>query len=654
MGLGLRGRGRGAVVRGAWLLAAVVLGPSRASAAAEAPASSAPEVPRSSEVALEEGELEEGQLELVADTLQLEEERIVGVGGVTLRFGDQAGTAASFTYDRRSRELSLLDGTWSRPEGSTRFTEAHLDLDADTGLVVRARFEGSDGRLQLTGERAWWDEPRRLRGEAVEVRTCGCEVPPWSVEARSVDVVLDEEIRFRGGWIRVCARRLVPVPLGSVPLSGRRSGLLPPEVGYGRDGLLLRQPAALVLGPHADLRLEPEWRSARSLRGLLSLRNATSPHDGGTLRAAAGWDRVTGSARGAAQVEQGHAQGPWRAAVSGDWWSDATYLSDYGGDFLSRRAPWSEVLAVAGAGPLRLEHQSVRFAGAEGLDQRPLGAVLSAPGLALGPLQVAARARVDTLARGAGSLALEDVEARGGGLLTVDAGQELGPVRLEGGLRGAAWAREEAAGWSEPWTELRGRAALRLDSWADLGPLRAVGDWGLEAEVAEVEGAVDTVLFDELAGPAWRLGPALRGRLLAAAAVPLAGEARLGWSDRGLWPEATARAGLGQWSGRLQADPAIQDLRLGWSDGRLALEAGTLRHESLWQVGAGAGWQLPGPLRELRPAYRGLAAVDTWRLLSHGPSLSWVSRCDCVEAGLAAAWAADRAVPDVRLDLRVY
>jgi hypothetical protein len=65
-------------------------------------------------------------------------------------------------------------------------------------------------------------------------------------------------------------------------------------------------------------------------------------------------------------------------------------------------------------------------------------------------------------------------------------------------------------------------------------------------------------------------------------------------------------------------------------------------------------WSLPGPLSEWRPGYLALHDLVQDRLVRHGPTLSFTSRCNCLRLTAAAEWAEDRPVPDamMRLDLR--
>jgi len=603
--------------------------------------------------AVSEGALaEQGPVEVVADRVIFAEDIVSGSGTVRLRFGGQTAEATRFRLDRTTGELELHDGSWTRAEGTTGFAEARIALTDRSGVMVGARFEGADGRLAVSGAQATIDGDGRLRGEGVVVRTCGCEVAPWSMEARRVVVVLDEEVRFTGGWIRVCEARIVPVPAGLLPLAARRTGLLMPEVGYGRDGFLVGLPVAVVVAPWLDLRLEPEWRSERGVRGLGELRAGLAPDEVLELRGAIGRDLVTEERRGAMEAALGFTPGRARLAADSRWWSDAAYLADYGGDFLRRRAPWAESRALLGWGPARLETQAFGHANdqSEWREQRPIAGAVELRGLDLGPVVAEAGARVDLLGQDAGPGEIVEVAARGLADVGLMGSHEVGPLRGELVFTGLGVAWED----SPAWARTSGGAGVALDTWGELGDVRAVGAWTIEARASAETADALVRAPDEAAGPMWWAGPGWRGQLLASGALPAHATVRAGFSSEGWWPEGRLRLGQGAWTARLQADPSLQDVRLGWRPAGVSLEAGTVRHAELWQAASGVAVPLWGPLAGLEPAWRGLASVPERTLLSHGPALRYRSPCDCLEVDLGATWARDRELPDLRFDLRVY
>jgi len=98
----------------------------------------------------------------------------------------------------------------------------------------------------------------------------------------------------------------------------------------------------------------------------------------------------------------------------------------------------------------------------------------------------------------------------------------------------------------------------------------------------------------------------------------------------------------------------LQDAATWWDDGRLRLGVGLAHYRTLVQGTGDVAWTLPAPLDEWRPGYLALNDFAGKRLLRHGPTLGFESRCDCLRLSASAEWSVDRPIPDamIRLDLR--
>lgn len=590
------------------------------------------------------------QAELRADRVELVDGVVRGEGQVQARFGGDTATAARFELDRQRQVLTLWEGTWTRAAGTARFARAEIDLDAGGGEVLDAVLEGAGapGRLSLRGEALSWAPDGTLSGRGLRLTTCGCETPPWQVQARQVTVD-DRAAAFRGGLLRLCGLPVLPLPAGRVPLADRASGLLPPELGWGRDGLELGLPVYLVLDEGADVTLTPELRTERGAR-LLGEGRWAHPGGRGELRLAGGWDGVEDAARGAGQLDQAWADQGARLAVLGRVEGDRDYLSDYGDAFLSRGLPWAETQAVAAWRGLRLEHDGLQALG-DTVDQRQrlVGAVARLSGRRLGPLSVQAGARVDAVGEGPAAWQSEEVAGRVEGDLGATAGRQLGILRLEG------QARARALSWTDgqPWAEGGAAATAWLPGWADLGGGRLVGEVGLRAGGAGVLGSVDARLVEDEAAPAWQVGPVAQGRLLTAGGVPVSAGGLLALRPDGLVPTAWLRADRGPWALVGTVDGGLRDVGMSYDDGVVGLRFQVQHQGALLQARPEVGWRLPGLLSEWRPAYIAHLDLTGGLPLAHGPSLAFASRCGCLDAGLAATWSVDRDVPAVGFRLEV-
>ncbi len=605
------------------------------------------------------------ELLVTADRLVIDDGVITADGHVQLTLDGRIVDAERLRLVRETGLLALERGAWQGPSGALRFESATVPLGEGVTVVLGARFEAPAQHAVVTGAELRVLGPGRLSATDATLGLCTCDPAPWSLSARQIAVEIDGVARLQGGWVSVCERRLIPLPPISVPLEDRRSGLLAPHLGYGQDGVVLGEPLFLVLGPHADTTIEPELRGERGLRGLGELRYALAPQEGGLLQVAAGWDRLTEGGRGALDLEHAWTPGRWRSAVDAQWTSDERVQADYGGDFLARSTPWSEQRALLAwgdhRGALRVDGRSVLMP-ADAL-QRPISGVVSAPALSLWGGTLQAEARVDHARFGGAPLPFgEGAQSDPLGLRTqarleLDRGFVLGPTRLVLAGRSRATRWTERPGWVEGGL---GAAAL-LDLWGDLGSLRHVAAVGLVAEVRDRAGASPAEalpahsLGDDRLPTGWSAGPVLRSRLLDPVGVPLRAELAAPFGTDGFDPVGRLAFTGAPWTVTVEADRRLQLARaaLDGAPGRVGVGIAHQASESLdlLQAQGELGWQLPGPLREWRPGWTGLYDLTAERSLNQGPLLAFHSRCQCLSFAAAATWAADRELPDLRLQV---
>ncbi|NOY25215.1 MAG: LPS-assembly protein LptD [Oligoflexia bacterium] len=586
-----------------------------------------------------------------ADRIELLDGVVVGEGDVRARFGQDTVTAARFALDPDRGELELWEGTWSRPAGRAKFGHAVIALRGEAGQISEASILGADGRLHISGETLTWGPDGTLAGKGLRLTTCACESPLWEFDAARVRVD-DRAARFRGGVLRLCGLPVLPLPAGRLPLRDRASGFLPPDLGFGQDGLVVGLPVYLLAGPQADITLTPELRTQRGERLLMDTR-WSQPGGGGRLRVAGGWDKVDQDSRGALDLEQAWADGIWRLGTDARVESDQTYLADYGGSFLSRALPFAETRGVAaarglgtgllGATSLRVEHDSFQSLTDSSVQDQQLGAAsLRLAGQRLGPVAVEGGARVDAIGQGT---AAWDVEGPATGRVEADlrleAGHELGPLRLEAALSGVSRAWTDG----QPWLEGQSVARAWLPGWMALGSGRLITELGFQAAASARLGSADVRLPVDQPLPAWSLGPAATARLLTLGGVPVSAGGWLALTDTGLAPDGWIQAERGPWQIRGSLDRDLQDARVAYDDGVLALAAGLASAPgalSLLQSKGDASWRLPGVLSQWRPGYHLLVDLVAGQSLQQGPTLGFSSRCGCLDAALGAAWSPGR------------
>jgi hypothetical protein len=181
------------------------------------------------------------------------------------------------------------------PEGRWRLAEVGLRAPNQTATATGAEaclpesvaFEGlalATGRGRLRAERGVVRDGV-LVAEGVFATGCACADPPWHLTAQRVEVQPD------GLWAHWPVFWLGPVPVlaspvGYLPLGRRRTGFLPPVLGWhGQDGAHGRLPFFLTLGEQADLTVAPGWRAGHGFAGRARLRWLSDAQHDGTLQA---------------------------------------------------------------------------------------------------------------------------------------------------------------------------------------------------------------------------------------------------------------------------------------------------------------------------------------------------------------------------------
>ena len=583
---------------------------------------------------------------IVADRVWVDDGVAEGAGRVSMTLDGRRIDAEHFRLQVDEDVLVLERGRWDRLEGPVTFERAEIALGDGSGLLVQARAEARGGHWRVAADTLVWESAgSRARAEGARLSLCSCDAPPWSVSASEVTVRVDDVATFRAGWLEICERPVVPLPAGGVALTDRRTGLLAPQVSWGRDGAVLGAPVMVRAGDHADVVVTPEWRQQRGARASADIRYALAPGEGGAVSVSAGSDAIEEAWRGRIGVDHGWSPGPFRTALRGGWVSDTAVFTDFGEDLIARTAPWAELLGVAAMGPVRVELD--RFTADAPLPQRPLSVATTAWGRRVGGLAVGAGARIDGITLIDGPSGSPDAALRPLARMGADGGRWWGPVRTDLGVRGQA-SRPLGADVARVQGRMRSRAVLGL--WGDVGGLRHVAELGVAGDLASSGGAAPS-MPDESSGRRWGAGPVLRSTWFGRGSTPLSLRASAPVTPTGLEPQAAVRVRQGAWQARAQAARALQSGAVAWDDGVGTLAVGLVHRGPLLWADGRAGWALPGPLRGMRPAYTARVDLVDRSLLHHGPALRWTSACDCLRVDAGVVWSADRDVPDVRVQL---
>jgi len=147
---------------------------------------------------------------------------------------------------------------------------AELNLDTQTGMLISAKLvlPTETGKIFIKGSRLERVGENQYLFKSGSFTTCECprgKKPDWEVQAKTITADTQGSAKMRSAKIGILGQTILYLPYLEYPVTDqRKSGLLPPELGYSsRYGYKTGLPFYLVLGPSADLTITPYWLSER-------------------------------------------------------------------------------------------------------------------------------------------------------------------------------------------------------------------------------------------------------------------------------------------------------------------------------------------------------------------------------------------------------
>jgi len=569
-------------------------------------------------------------IEVRADQIVFDRERVVATGGVVLVRAGQRVEADRAVLTLDDRVLVLQGGTLTQADLVLVFDTAAVRLEAEAAHLegVAADLGGwhAEGAVVVVGP----DGTLTIEQAVATACDPGCGLRrPWEVVADQATLDGDGTLAWRRAWFYLWGVPVLPLPAGRTPTDPYRFRVGLPALGWvdGRPAVLLPaswgHPSGLWMTGAVGTWRGPRTRVEASWRDTSWLRVDASMDERG---------RRAGVALSHVQVS-----GDLRLGVDGRLVSDPLWLADHQPTLVERSAPWTELRAIAGFGPGRLELTGYQTEAPE-VAWTP-AMVLTTPTRDLGPLQLDGTARFDLVDGEIRS------EARGAVRWLSTGG--VGEAEVEGSARALSYGGEPGG------LDARLAAEARLPTWRDgvlgrqewvLGARAQVGahrgaplrhPWEAWEEGLQVGPQVQTVAWGPAGTQAW-----------ASVWVPWTAE---GWSLRGAGRLSRGPLQVGA-QARWRDDQGLVGSSVTWTGSRGGLwgEAALVGEEDLAPFGrVGGWWRWAGP----RSAFRleGWALADDQGAADARLGLAWASACDCLEVGTAVGWATDQQGPSVSL-----
>ncbi len=505
-----------------------------------------------------------------------------------------------------------------------------LTVTADKVSVTPARLsaEGNvrlqNGSGELSADEVVYSvETEDLYAKGVLWTPCTCLPAPWAIEAEHVEGRLDDALVATGVWLRVCERRLIPLPGGELIVSGRSVRPLVPTLGYGRQGAHVGLPTWFPVGDSGSLEVSPEVYS----RGPVGARGHI---EGGLGDASARVGVSDATVRGTAQAQLAQHTGTSRWGFDGSWYSDESYAEDFGGTYFDRHPIDAGRRGFVAVGPVRVEHFSPAFA--EG--GRPAAAVVSFPSEIVLGGALNASMRIDRVAGG------DDGITRLSGAAAYSKGWRSGPVEVSS--RVLVEESQDSSGMRA--RGMGGTLRAGLAHWGEVYGGRIVALSGVEYQQQRVLRGVHLSHFGGI-------GPFHEARLVTTSGVPLRFAVASPWTEEGWMPVLDLEIQQNGWTVAGTGHRDTQFGRFGRTGEDGDVHLGVLRedafHAAYGAVGVAVGAQW-------RVGWTGSADVGAFEVVHHGPDVRWEPPCGCISASASVEWARDVSVPAafMRVDLR--
>ncbi|MFZ5877457.1 MAG: LPS-assembly protein LptD [Nitrospirota bacterium] len=228
-------------------------------------------------------------VDLTADQMSYsrEQDLVTAEGNVRLNQGGMSLTADRALFYRRTGHV-IAEGDISVRQGEDTLSADSFDVDLVTrsGVLTNGRVFLAKDHYYITGERIERAADESFQFEAATITSCDALDDgrlPWKIRARKLRVEPEQYLTARGVVFSVMDVPVLYLPYILWPVkTERQTGLLAPHVGYSTsEGLKIRQPVFITLGPSQDLTVTVDARTGRGVGGTFEYRYKLSRRSAG-------------------------------------------------------------------------------------------------------------------------------------------------------------------------------------------------------------------------------------------------------------------------------------------------------------------------------------------------------------------------------------
>ncbi len=275
-------------------------------------------------------------VDLTADQMSYsrEQDLVTAEGNVRLNQGAMSLTADRVLFYRGTGRVTA-EGRLSAREGDDTLNADSFDLDLATrsGVLTNGRVFLARDHYYITGARIERAADESYRFERATITSCDASDGrlPWKIRARTLRVEPEQYLTARGVVFSVLDVPVIYLPYLLWPVkTERQTGLLTPHVGYSTgEGLKIRQPVFITLGPSQDLTVTVDERTQRGAGGTLEYRYKLSRRSSGEVQVEVFRDREENRLRSRLTTSQAiRFNDRLELRLWGDYVSDEAILRD--------------------------------------------------------------------------------------------------------------------------------------------------------------------------------------------------------------------------------------------------------------------------------------------------------------------------------------
>ncbi|MFZ5864003.1 MAG: LPS-assembly protein LptD [Nitrospirota bacterium] len=263
-----------------------------------------------------------------------EQDLVTAEGNVRLNQGGMSLTADRALLYRRTGRV-IAEGRLSAREGEDTLSadSFEVDLVARSGVLTNGRVFLARDHYYITGSRIERAADESYRFERATITSCDPSDGrmPWKIRARRLRVEPERYLTARGVVFSVLDVPVLYLPYLLWPVkTERQTGLLTPHVGYStREGLKIRQPVFITLGPSHDVTVTVDERTRRGVGGTIEYRYKLSRRSSGEVEVDVFRDREENRLRRRVSTSQAiRFNDRLELRISGQYLSDEAILRD--------------------------------------------------------------------------------------------------------------------------------------------------------------------------------------------------------------------------------------------------------------------------------------------------------------------------------------